>query len=148
MAAATKSPKTTTTGFTEAEISAMKAHAEELKAEGRKGQKKAEAIETCLAKIAEMSEPDRSMAERIHAIVTTVAPELEAKTWYGMPAYARDGKVVCYFKPGEKFGQRYATFGFEDAAQIDDGEMWVTCFALTSLTEADAKKIEALVKKA
>src|ERR1044072_8013540 len=111
----------TTTGFTKAEIAAMKAHAAELKAEGKAGAKKAEGLETCLAKIAEMSDPDRSMAERIHAIVTNAAPDLDAKTWYGMPAYARDGKVVCYFKPAEKFGTRYAQFGFEDAARIDDG---------------------------
>jgi uncharacterized protein YdhG (YjbR/CyaY superfamily) len=139
---------TTTTGFTKAEIDAMKAHAAELKAEGRAGAKKAEGLETCLAKIAEMSEPDRSMAERIHAIVTTAAPDLDAKTWYGMPAYARDGKVVCYFKPAEKFGMRYAQFGFEDAARIDDGSMWAAVFALTELTEADAKKLEELVKQA
>jgi len=138
----------TTSGFTEAEIAAMKARAEELRAEGRKGAKKAEGLEACLAKIAEMSEPDRSMAERIHAIVTSAAPELEAKTWYGMPAYARDGKVVCYFKPGEKFNTRYAQFGFEEAARLDDGSMWPVVFALTELTEADAKKIEQLVKQA
>jgi hypothetical protein len=139
---------TSTTGFTKAEIAAMKAHAEELKAEGRAGAKKAEGLETCLAKIAEMSEPDRSMAERIHAIVTSAAPDLDAKTWYGMPAYARDGKVVCYFKPAEKFGMRYAQLGFEDAARLDDGSMWPVVYALTELTEADAKKIEKLLKKA
>jgi uncharacterized protein YdhG (YjbR/CyaY superfamily) len=144
MASSTK----TTTGFTEAEIAAMKAHAEELKAEGRSGAKKAEALEACLAKIAEMSEPDRSLAERLHAIVTSAAPDLDAKTWYGMPAYARDGKVVCYFKPAEKFGTRYAQFGFEDAARIDDGNMWPVVFAITELTEADAKKIEKLVARA
>ncbi len=97
---------TTTTGFTKAEIAAMKAHAAELKADGRAGAKKAEGLETCLAKIAEMSEPDRSLAERLHAIVAAAAPELDAKTWYGMPAYARDGKVVCYFKPAEKLVKR------------------------------------------
>ena len=139
---------TTTTGFTKAEIAAMKAHAEELRAEGRAGSKKADGLEACLAKIAEMSEPDRSMAERIHAIVTAAAPDLDAKTWYGMPAYARDGKVVCYFKPGEKFDTRYAQFGFEEAARIDDGSMWPVVFALTELTEAGAKAIEKLVKQA
>lgn len=139
---------TTTTGFTQAEIAAMKAHAEELRAEGRAGAKKADGLEACLGKIAEMSEPDRSMAERIHAIVTSAAPDLEVKTWYGMPAYARDGKVVCYFKPGEKFSTRYAQFGFEEAARLDEGSMWPVVFALTELTEADAKKLEKLVKKA
>jgi uncharacterized protein YdhG (YjbR/CyaY superfamily) len=154
MTATKKTAKKTTTkptsasGFTDAERAAMKERAEELKAEGRGGKKKAAEAEACLAKIAEMSQPDRGIAERIHAIITTAAPELDAKTWYGMPAYAREGKVVCFFKPAEKFESRYATFGFEDPANIDEGTMWPTSFGLTDLTEADAKRIEALVKKA
>jgi len=101
-----------------------------------------------LAKIAEMSEPDRAMAERIHAIVTASAPSLSPKTWYGMPAYARDGKVVCYFTPAHKFNSRYATLGFNDDANLDDGTMWPTSFALKELTAADEERIGALVKKA
>jgi uncharacterized protein YdhG (YjbR/CyaY superfamily) len=137
-----------TEGFTDAERAAMKARAEELKAEGRKGAKKADDLEALLAKVAELPDEDRALAERIHAIVTTVAPGLDPKTWYGMPAYARDGKVVCFFKPASKFGQRYSTFGFEDAARLDDGSMWVTSFAVTALGEAEVARIEALVKKA
>jgi uncharacterized protein YdhG (YjbR/CyaY superfamily) len=101
-----------------------------------------------LEKVAEMPEPDRSMATRIHEIVTTSAPDLMPKTWYGMPAYARDGKVLCYFQNASKFDARYATFGFNDTANLDDGAMWPTSFALTKLTAADEKKIAALVKKA
>jgi uncharacterized protein YdhG (YjbR/CyaY superfamily) len=103
---------------------------------------------TLLAKIAEMSEPDRTMAKRIHSLITTTAPELSPKTWYGMPAYAKDDKVVCFFKPGEKFKARYATFGFSDKANLDDGAMWPTEFALKELTAAAEAKIAALVKKA
>jgi uncharacterized protein YdhG (YjbR/CyaY superfamily) len=143
---ATKSKSAT--GFTDAERAAMRDRAEELKAEGRGGQKKAEAAESCLAKIAEMPESDRVLAERLHAIVTKVAPELDAKTWYGMPAYAKDGKIVCYFKSGEKFGTRYAQFGFEEAANLDDGTVWPTVYAVTDLTAADVKRFEALVKRA
>ena len=136
------------TGFTDAEIAAMKARAEELKAEGKKGAKKADDLEALLAKIAELPDEDRAMAERIHAIVTRVAPQLDPKTWYGMPAWAKDGKVVCFFKPASKFDSRYATFGFEEAAQLDDGSMWVTSYALTEIGDAEAKKIEKLVKQA
>jgi uncharacterized protein YdhG (YjbR/CyaY superfamily) len=136
------------TGFTEAERAAMKARAEELKAEGKKGAKKADDLEALLAKVAEMPDDERVMAERIHAIVTSVAPHLDPKTWYGMPAWARDGKVVCFFKPASKFSQRYSTFGFEETAQLDDGDMWVTSYALTALGDAEAKKIEKLVKQA
>ena len=101
-----------------------------------------------LATIAEMTEPDRAMAKRLHAIITANAPALSPKTWYGMPAYAKDGKVVCFFKSAEKFNSRYATFGFEEAANLDEGAMWPTSFALKKLTAADEKKIGALVKKA
>jgi uncharacterized protein YdhG (YjbR/CyaY superfamily) len=139
---------TKNSGFTEAERAAMKARAEELKAEGRKGAKKADDLEALLAKVAEMPDDERVMAERIHAIVTKVAPQLDPKTWYGMPAWARDGKVVCFFKPASKFGQRYSTFGFEEAAQLDDGDMWVTSYALLALGDAEARKIEQLVRQA
>jgi len=122
----------------------MRERTRELKAE----QTKAEAEKDVLAKIAEMSEPNRVMAERIHAIVAAIAPDLSPKTWYGMPAYARDGKIVCFFKSADKFKTRYATFGFEETATLDDGAMWPTSYALTKLTPADEKKIAALVKKA
>jgi uncharacterized protein YdhG (YjbR/CyaY superfamily) len=122
----------------------MKARAQELKAEAGK----AEGESDVLAKIAEMPEPDRSLAERLHAIIKASAPELSPRTWYGMPAYARDGKVVCYFKPADKFKMRYATLGFEDAANLDEGVMWPTVFALTKLTAAEETKIRTLVKKA
>ena len=131
-------------GFTAEERAAMKARAAELKAEALK----ADGENELLAKIAEMPEPDRSLAERLHAIIKANAPELVPKTWYGMPAYARDGKVVCYFKPADKFKMRYAQLGFEDAANLDDGAMWPTVFALTKLTTADEQRIAALVKKA
>ena len=101
-----------------------------------------------LAKIAEMAEPDRAMAERLHAIITASAPGLSPKTWYGMPAYAKGGKVVCFFQPSQKFKSRYSTLGFSDTANLDDGAMWPTSFAVTELTEAEEKKIAALVKKA
>ena len=139
---------TKNSGFTEAERAAMKARAEELKAEGRKGAKKADDLEALLAKVAEMPDDERVMAERIHAIVSRVAPQLDPKTWYGMPAWARDGKVVCFFKPASKFGQRYSTLGFEDAARLDDGDMWVTSYALTAVGDAEATKIEELVAQA
>jgi uncharacterized protein YdhG (YjbR/CyaY superfamily) len=135
-------------GFTPAERAAMKARAAELKAEARANKNRADGERDLLAAIAEMPEPDRALAERIHAIVTRSAPVLSPKTWYGMPAYARDGKVVCFFKPADKFNSRYATLGFEDAANLDDGAMWPTSFALTELTAADAAKIAALVKHA
>lgn len=135
-------------GFTDAERAAMKERAEELKAEGRGGKKKSDEANACLAKIAEMSEPDRTLAERIHAIITEVAPELSPKTWYGMPAYAKDGKNVCFFQAAEKFESRYATLGFEDPANLDDGTMWPTAYAVTDLTDAEVKRIETLVKQA
>ena len=137
-----------TKGFTAAERAAMKERARELKAEERASKNRAEGERTLLEKIAEMSEPDRSMAERLHAIVTATAPDLWPKTWYGMPAYARDGKVVCFFQSAEKFDSRYATLGFSDTATLDDGAMWPTSFALKKLTAAEEKKIVALVKKA
>jgi uncharacterized protein YdhG (YjbR/CyaY superfamily) len=135
-------------GFTDAEQAAMKQRARELKAEARANKTRAEGESEVLAKIAEMPEPDRAMAERLHAIVTAGAPALSPRTLYGMPAYTKDGKVVCFFKPAEKFNSRYATFGFEDAANLDAGAMWPTSFGLTTLTAADEKKIAALVKKA
>ena len=126
----------------------MKERAQELKAEARANKNKADGEREVLAKIAEMPEPDRAMAERLHAIVTASAPDLSPKTWYGMPAYAKDGKVVCFFQSAEKFNSRYATFGFNDEANLDEGAMWPTSFALTELTAADEAKIGALVKKA
>jgi len=132
------------TGFTAEERAAMKERARELKAE----KSKADAESDVLAKIAEMPKADRAMAERIHAIVKASAPDLTPRTWYGMPAYAKDGKVVCFFKSASKFKSRYATFGFNDPANLDDGAMWATSFALKKLTAADEKKIGALVKKA
>jgi uncharacterized protein YdhG (YjbR/CyaY superfamily) len=131
------------TGFTAEERAAMKERAQELKAEARR----ADGEKALLAKIAEMPEPDRAMAERLHAIITVSAPDLSPKTWYGMPAYAKDGKVVCYFTPASKFKERYATFGFNDTANLDEGNMWPTSFALKDLTAAEEAKIEALVKK-
>ncbi len=132
-------------GFTDAERAAMKERAKELKAEAGR----ADAEKAVLAKIAEMPAPDRAMAKRIHAIVKEHAPALSPKTWYGMPAYANEeGKVVCYVTPASKFKERYATFGFNDAASLDEGTMWPTSFALTKLTTADEKRIAALVKKA
>ncbi|HEX6228918.1 MAG TPA: DUF1801 domain-containing protein [Solirubrobacterales bacterium] len=126
----------------------MKERARELKAAGRRGAGKADGEGDVLAKIAEMSEPDRAMAERIHAIVKASAPNLSPRTWYGMPAYAKDGKVVCFFQSAQKFKSRYATFGFSDKANLDEGAMWPTSFALKELTTATEKKIAALVKKA
>ena len=122
----------------------MKERARELKAAARRE----DGEEDVLAKIAEMPEPDRAMAERIHAVVKASAPALSPKTWYGMPAYALDGKVVCFFQSAQKFKTRYATFGFNDTARLDDGAMWPTAFALKKLTAADAARIGALVKKA
>ena len=131
-------------GLTAGERAAMK----ELIRERRAVQTKEEAERDVLSKIAEMPKSDRVLAERIHAIVKETAPALASRTWYGMPAYTRDGKVVCFFKGAHKFKSRYATFGFEEAAKLDDGEMWPTSYALTTLTPADEKKIAALVKKA
>ena len=132
------------TGFSAEERAAMRERAKELKAEANKADGEA----AVLAKIAEMPEPDRSIATRLHAIVTAAAPGLTPKTWYGMPAYARDGKVVCFFKSADKFSSRYATFGFEEAANLDEGAMWPTSYALTELTSAGEAKIRSLVKKA
>ena len=131
-------------GFTEEERAAIKERAQELKAEANK----ADAEAAVLAKIAEMPEPDRSMGERLHAIVTASAPVLSPKLWYGMPAYAKDGKVVCFFQSAQKFKSRYATFGFSDRANLDDGAMWPTTFALKELGAAEVAKIAALVEKA
>ena len=139
---------TATKGFTADERAAMKERARELKAEARRGKDRAEGERDLLAKIAEMPKSDRVMAERFHAIVTASAPDLSPKTWYGMPAYARDGKIVCFFKSADKFKSRYATIGFEESAHLDQGAMWPTSFALTELTAAEEKKIAALVKKA
>jgi uncharacterized protein YdhG (YjbR/CyaY superfamily) len=134
----------TSKGFTAEERAAMKERAHELKAEARR----ADGEKALLAKVAEMPKPDRVLAERIHAIVKESAPDLSPKTWYGMPAYAKDGKVVCYFQSANKFKSRYATFGFNDTANIDEGAMWPTSFALKELTAADEARIGALVKKA
>jgi uncharacterized protein YdhG (YjbR/CyaY superfamily) len=135
-------------GFTDDEKAAMKERARELKAEARANKNKAEGESDLLAKIAEMQEPDRSMAKRLHEIIKANAPALSPKTWYGMPAYARDGKVVCFFQSAQKFGARYATFGFNDSAHLDDGNLWPTAFALKALTATEEAKIVALVKKA
>jgi uncharacterized protein YdhG (YjbR/CyaY superfamily) len=138
-----------TKGFTAEEKAAMKERAKELKAEERANKDRAAGESDLLAKIAEMPEPDRGMAKRIHAIVQASAPDLSPKTWYGMPAYAnKDGKIVCFFQPADKFKARYATFGFNDTANLDEGAMWATSFALKELTAAEEKKISALVKKA
>jgi uncharacterized protein YdhG (YjbR/CyaY superfamily) len=138
-----------TTEWTDDERAAIKEHAAELKRAGGKGAAKvAEEAQACLDKIAEMPDSDRALAERIHAIVTGTAPDLAVKTWYGMPAYAKDGKVVCFFKPAVKFKVRYATLGFSDAAALDDGNVWATEFAITKLTQAEEKKIADLVKRA
>ena len=136
-------------GFTDKERAAMKERAKELKAEERANKNRAAGESAVLAKIAEMQEPDRAMAERLHEIVKASAPDLSPKTWYGMPAYAnKDGKVVCFFQSAQKFTSRYATLGFSDDANLDDGAMWPTSFALKKLTAAEEAKIGALVKKA
>src|SRR5206468_1627812 len=150
-----ESAKTTTTinkqskGFTDEEPAAMKERAQELKAERRSPRAgKADGESDVLAKIAEMPEPDRAMAERLHAIIKASAPGLSPKTWYGMPAYAKDGNVVCFFQSAQKFKARYATFGFSDKANLDEGTVWPVAFALKELTAADEARIGALVKKA
>ena len=143
-AKSTTATKTKTAGITAEERAAMKELAKERKAARTKAEDEAAVLE----KIAEMPESDRTMAERLHEIITTSAPSLSPKTWYGMPAYAKDDKVVCFFKSADKFKSRYATFGFEEAANLDEGAMWPTSYALTKLTAADEKKIGALVKKA
>ena len=134
-------------GFTDEERAAMRERAQEVKAAARRG-KKADGESDVLAKIAEMPEPDRAMAKRLHDIVKAGAPDLSPRTWYGMPAYAKDGKVVCFFQSAQKFKTRYATLGFSDKANLDEGAMWPTSFALKRLTAAEEKKIGALVKKA
>ncbi|MGZ8800886.1 MAG: iron chaperone [Aeromicrobium sp.] len=134
-------------GFTADEKAAMKERAKELKAEARADKDRAQGENDVLAKIADMPASDRAMAERIHAIVKANAPDLSPKTWYGMPAYARDGKIVCFFQAAAKFKARYATFGFNEDANIDEGTMWPTSWALTNLTSADEARIAALVKK-
>ena len=131
-------------GFTAEERAAMKERAKELKEQARRE----DGERAVLAKIAEMPEPDRSMGKRLHAIITASAPVLSPRTWYGMPAYAKDDKVVCFFTPASKFKERYAAFGFNDSANLDKGAMWPTSFALTKLSAAEEKKIAALVKKA
>ena len=152
-----KSAKSTTAtgktfeGFTAEERAAMKERAQELKAEARRGPRadKADGESDVLAKIAEMPEPDRTMAKRLHAIIKAAAPDLSPKTWYGMPAYVnQDGKVVCFFQSGDQYKSRYSTFGFQDSANLDEGKMWPTSFALEELTPAEEKRIAALVKRA
>ena len=144
------SPKTApkksakSTGFTDEERAAMKERARELKAEAEK----ADGESAVLAKIAEMQGQNRAMAKRLHEIVKASAPELSPKTWYGMPAYAKDGKVVCFFQSAKKFNSRYATFGFSDKANLDEGAMWATSFALKELTDTEEAKLGALVKRA
>jgi uncharacterized protein YdhG (YjbR/CyaY superfamily) len=151
-----KSAKSTTAknktsgAFTDEERAAMKERAREERATARRGPRaaKADGESDALAKIAEMRETDRAMAERIHAVIKASAPALSPRTWYGMPAYAKDSKVVCFFQSAQKFNTRYATLGFNDAANLDEGTMWPTAFALTELTAADEARIGALVKKA
>ena len=138
------------TGFTDEERAAVRERARELKAAARRGAaaKRASGESDLLAKIAEMTQPDRAMAERLHALIKAGAPALSPTTWYGMPAYAKDGKVVCFFQSAQKFKTRYATFGFSDKANLDDGAMWPTAFALKGLAAAEEARIAALVKKA
>jgi uncharacterized protein YdhG (YjbR/CyaY superfamily) len=136
-------------GFTEAEMAAMKARAEELRSSGRGGAKKADEAQACLDAIAAMPEDDRVIAERVHTLINEAAPALRPKTWYGMPAYVdEDGKTVCFFKAAAKFGARYATLGFNDVARLDDGSMWPTEYAVTSMNAEVAAKIERLVLQA
>jgi len=149
-----KSPKSATgkkpEGFTDEERAAMRERAQELKAEASRGRRanKADGENDVFAKIAEMQEPDRAMAERLHAIVKASAPVLSPRTWYGMPAYAKDGNVVCFFQGAQRFKTRYATLGFSDKANLDEGHMWPTAYALKELTDAEEAKIAALVRKA
>ena len=146
-------PKTTTntsdSGFSEEELAAMKQRSAELRAEKKGGAKKADEAEACVEAITALPQPDRGLAEAIHRIVLDVAPGLDPKTWYGFPSYAHDGKVVFFFfKPASKFKSRYATLGFEEAAQLDDGAMWVTSYAVIEIGQAEEKLIRKLVKKA
>ena len=144
----TAASDTASSGFTDEERAAMKERAQELKAEARGNKNKADGENDVLTKIAEMPEPDRAMAERLHAIIKASAPDLSSRTWYGMPAYAKDGKVVCFFQGAAKFNARYATLGFSDTANLDEGVMWPASFALKELTAAEEARIAALVKKA
>jgi len=146
----TTAPNKTYEGFTGEERAAMKERARELKAGARRGPRaaKGDGEGAVLAKIAEMTEPDRAMGERLHAVIKASAPALSPRLWYGMPAYTKDGKIVCFFQPAQKFKTRYATLGFNDPANLDEGTMWPTAFALTELTAADEARIGALVKKA
>ncbi len=147
-AKSTKATGKKSMGFTEEERAAMKARAQEMKAEARADKNKAGGESDVLAKINEMPEPEHSIAKRLHEIIKASAPALSPKTWYGMPAYARDGKVVCFFQSAQKFNTRYATLGFSDTANLDEDAMWPTAFALKELTAAEEAKIGALVKKA
>jgi uncharacterized protein YdhG (YjbR/CyaY superfamily) len=140
--------KKRTQGFTDEERAAMKERAKELKAEARANKNRAEGESDVLAKIAELSEPERAMARRLHEIITATAPVLAPRLWYGMPAYTKDGKIVCFFQSAQKFNTRYATLGFNDTANLDEGAMWPTAFALMELTAAEEERIGALVKKA
>lgn len=146
---ATKAARTESDGFTAEERAAMKERAAELRAEGRKGAKKADGLQAVLDRIAQMAPEDRALAERVHAIVLRVAPGLTPKTWYGMPAYANaDGKVVLFFQDAGKFGYRYSTLGFQDAANLDDGDMWPASFALTGWSPAVEERVVELVRTA
>jgi uncharacterized protein YdhG (YjbR/CyaY superfamily) len=147
-ARSTSATKKKSEAFTDEERAAMKARAQELKAEARANRGKADGETDVLAAIAAMPEPDRSMARRLHEIIKASAPALSPKTWYGMPAYALDGKVVCFYQSAHKFKTRYASFGFSDAANLDEGNMWPTAFALKELTAAEETRIAALIKKA
>lgn len=144
----TRGPKTTGSGFTAEERAAMRERAKELKAEARADAAKLDGTKEVLAKLKTMPPADRAIGQRIHELVTSTAPELMPRLWYGMPAYAKDGKVLCFFQDAAKFKARYATLGFSDVAGLDDGAMWATSFAITSLTPAEEKKIVGLVKKA
>ena len=145
----TKTTKTESDGFTAEERAAMKERAAELRAEGRKGAKKADGLQQLLDKVAEMAPHDRALAERVHVVVTANAPDLQPKTWYGMPAYANeDGKVVIFYQDSGKFDYRYSTLGFQDTANVDEGDMWPVSYALTTWTPAVEKKVAALVRKA
>lgn len=139
---------TTAGAFSAEERAAMKERAQEVRSEKRRTRATADPEAELLAKIAEMPDADRAMAERVHALVTEAAPGLEPRTWYGMPAYARDGKVVCFFQPAGKFKARYATLGFNDDARLDDGAMWPTAYALTQVTDAEADRIREVVARA
>ncbi len=145
---ATSRTSTTNKGFTADEKAAMRERAKELKAEAKRGADREAGLADVLASIAAMPEPDRVLAERIHAIVTSSAPDLMPKTWYGMPAYARDGRIICFFQAADKFKARYGTLGFNDGANLDEGDMWATSFAITNLSDAESARIEKLVKKA